>query len=168
MGLILILVVMPWVETTAQPGCMIAFIGLAPCLSSVSGNSSTPSSACCSQLSNIVQVQPQCLCSLVNGGGTANLGISINQTLALSLPRACNVQTPPVSQCNGVANGPTPSSAKSDKIPEAPTSTSQPTGGSKSVPSTGGGGDASNGVIVRTPTHVLAFALFVVSCTFIV
>ncbi|KVI12393.1 Bifunctional inhibitor/plant lipid transfer protein/seed storage helical domain-containing protein, partial [Cynara cardunculus var. scolymus] len=114
-------VVMPWVETTAQPGCMIAFIGLAPCLSSVSGNSSTPSSACCSQLSNIVQVQPQCLCSLVNGGGTANLGISINQTLALSLPRACNVQTPPVSQCNGVANGPTPSSAKSDKIPEAPT-----------------------------------------------
>ncbi|KAI3773069.1 hypothetical protein L6452_04267 [Arctium lappa] len=181
-GLVLILVVMLWGETMAQSGCTTALIGLAPCLSFVSGNSSTPSSSCCSQLSNVVQAQPRCLCSLLNGGG-ANLGISINQTLALSLPSACDVQTPPVSQCDGVANGPTPSSVESptsnsppgsssDEIPEAPTSTSKPTiptvptGGSKSVPSSGG--DTSNGVIVRAPIHVLVYALVVVSCTSVV
>ncbi|PWA77719.1 non-specific lipid-transfer protein-like protein [Artemisia annua] len=111
LGLGLILVVMLWGETMAQSGCTTALISLSPCLAFVTSNSpSTPSSSCCSQLSNVVKSQPQCLCSLLNGGGP-NLGISINQTTALSLPGACNVQTPPVSQCNAVANGPTPSTA---------------------------------------------------------
>ncbi|PWA85975.1 non-specific lipid transfer protein GPI-anchored 2 [Artemisia annua] len=100
LGLGLILVVMLWGETMAQSGCTTALISLSPCLAFVTSNSpSTPSSSCCSQLSNVVKSQPQCLCSLLNGGGP-NLGISINQTAALSLPGACNVQTPPVSQCN--------------------------------------------------------------------
>lgn len=100
MGLVLILVVTLWGETMAQSGCTTALIGLSPCLNFVTGNTSTPSSSCCSQLSSVVQTQPRCLCSLLNGGG-ANLGISINQTLALTLPGACNVQTPSISQCNG-------------------------------------------------------------------
>lgn len=101
MGLVLVLVVMLWRGARAQSGCTSALLGLSPCLNFVTGNSSTPSSSCCSTLSNIVQSQPQCLCSLVNGGAT-NLGIAINQTLALTLPGACKVQTPPLSQCNGM------------------------------------------------------------------
>lgn len=84
----------------AQSGCTTALASLAPCLSYVTGNSSNPSSSCCSQLSSVVQSSPQCLCSLLNGGGSS-LGITINQTLALSLPGACKVQTPPASQCQG-------------------------------------------------------------------
>lgn len=29
------------------------------------------------------------------------MGVTVNQTLALALPGACDVQTPSVSQCNG-------------------------------------------------------------------
>ncbi|KAL6978551.1 Non-specific lipid transfer protein GPI-anchored 5 [Sarracenia purpurea var. burkii] len=103
MGLVLVLVAMLWNGASAQSGCTTALVGLAPCLNFVTGNSSTPSSSCCSQLSSVVQSQPRCLCSLLNGG-SASLGVTVNQTLALALPGACNVKTPPVSQCNGKLN----------------------------------------------------------------
>jgi hypothetical protein len=95
-----ILVSMLWARAAAQSGCTSVLIRMAPCLNYVSGSSSTPSSSCCSQLASVVRSQPQCLCTALNGGG-ASLGITINQTLALGLPAACNVQTPPVSKCNG-------------------------------------------------------------------
>jgi len=100
LSLMLVLSMMFCHGATAQSGCTTALMGLAPCLNYVTGNSSTPSSSCCSQLATIVQSQPQCLCTLVNGGGSS-FGIAINQTLALALPGACNVKTPPASQCNG-------------------------------------------------------------------
>ncbi|XP_010096160.2 non-specific lipid-transfer protein-like protein At2g13820 [Morus notabilis] len=84
----------------AQSSCTNVLVTMAPCLNYVTGSSSTPSSSCCSQLSSVVQRQPRCLCSALNGGGMS-LGISINQTLALALPAACNIKTPPVSGCNG-------------------------------------------------------------------
>ena len=102
MGLALVLLTLLWPGAMAQSGCTRVLIGLAPCLNFISGNSSTPSSSCCSQLANVVQSQPQCLCAALNSGG-AGLGITINQTLALQLPGACNVKTPSVSQCNGKA-----------------------------------------------------------------
>ncbi|KAL8214241.1 hypothetical protein R6Q57_003690 [Mikania cordata] len=81
-------------------GCTSVLISLSPCLNYISGNTSTPSSGCCTQLASVVQSQPQCLCQVLNGGGSS-LGLNINQTQALELPNACNVQTPPTSQCNG-------------------------------------------------------------------
>ncbi|KAI5395147.1 hypothetical protein KIW84_061662 [Lathyrus oleraceus] len=86
-------------QNAAQSGCTTTLTTLSPCLNYIMGSSSAPSSSCCSQLSTVVQSSPQCLCSLFNGGGSS-FGITINQTLALSLPAACKVQTPPVSQCN--------------------------------------------------------------------
>ncbi|OMP01436.1 Plant lipid transfer protein/Par allergen [Corchorus olitorius] len=109
LGLALLLVGMLSYEATAQSGCSSALMGLAPCLNYITGNSTTPSSSCCSQLSSVVQSQPQCLCSALNGGGSS-FGITINQTQALSLPGACKVQTPPVSQCT---NAPPANSAES-------------------------------------------------------
>lgn len=100
--LVLVLVTMLCHGAVAQPGagCSTVIMGLAPCLNYITGNSSTPSSSCCSQLASVVQSQPQCLCTVLNAGGST-LGIAINQSQALALPGACNVQTPPVSQCNG-------------------------------------------------------------------
>ncbi|KAF5727056.1 Bifunctional inhibitor/lipid-transfer protein/seed storage 2S albumin superfamily protein [Tripterygium wilfordii] len=167
LGLVLVLVSILSHGAMAQSGCTTALIGLAPCLNYVTGNSSTPSSSCCSQLTNVVQSQPQCLCTLVNGGGSS-IGVSINQTLALSLPSACNVQTPPVSQCNGV-NGPAPASSpvvsppsdSDNETPEAPTTTPSG-GGSKTFPTIGG---TSKGSIVESPIPlVLLFTLFIASC----
>ncbi|KAL7601204.1 hypothetical protein Lser_V15G27234 [Lactuca serriola] len=154
--------------TMAQSGCTNALMGMSPCLNFITGNTSTPSSSCCSQLGNLVQAQPQCLCAVLNGNGIT-LGISINRTLALTLPGACNVQTPPVSQCNA-ANGPgttsTPSPATSpegstnepDILPESPTESDSPSGsGSKTD------GLTPNGSESRTPVHLLVFVLFVVT-----
>lgn len=98
---ILVLMTMLWGTSMAQQSdCNNVLISMAPCLNYISGSSSTPSSSCCSQLTNVVQKDPQCLCLALNGGGRS-LGININKTLALTLPRACNVQTPPVSRCDG-------------------------------------------------------------------
>lgn len=99
MSLVLVLVVMLCGGAMAQSGCSSALLGLSSCLNYITGNSSTPSSSCCSQLGNVVQAQPQCLCTVLSGGAAA-LGLNINQTQALTLPTVCNVQTPPLSQCN--------------------------------------------------------------------
>lgn len=99
-GLVLVAVTMLWPGTAAQSSCTSVIISMSPCLNYISGNSSTPSSGCCTQLASVVRSQPQCLCEVLNGGGSS-VGININQTQALALPGACNVQTPPLSRCNG-------------------------------------------------------------------
>ena len=94
-----------WTGAVAQSSssCTNVLINMSPCLDYIQGNSSTPSSSCCSQLANVVRSQPQCLCEVLNGGASS-LGVSVNQTQAMALPTACNVKTPPASQCNGKQN----------------------------------------------------------------
>ncbi|KAM3735260.1 hypothetical protein ACB098_10G075100 [Castanea mollissima] len=98
----------------SSSSCTNVIISMSPCLNYITGNSSTPSSSCCTQLASVVRSQPQCLCEVLNGGASS-LGININQTQAMALPGACNVQTPPISQCkaSSPANSPagTPSSS---------------------------------------------------------
>ncbi|OWM77062.1 hypothetical protein CDL15_Pgr002586 [Punica granatum] len=96
-GLVAVLVVAAatlWAGAAAQSSsdCTNVLISMFPCLNYISGNSSTPSSNCCSQLDSIVRSQPQCPCQVLNGGASS-LGITINQTQAMALPGACNVQT---------------------------------------------------------------------------
>lgn len=99
MGLFLAVLTMLWAGAAAQSSCTNVLISMSPCLNFITGNSSTPSSQCCTQLANVVRTSPQCLCEVLNGGGSS-LGININQTQALALPAACNVQTPSISRCN--------------------------------------------------------------------
>ncbi|CAN1766139.1 Non-specific lipid transfer protein GPI-anchored 5 [Linum perenne] len=98
---ILLAVALFFAGATAQSNdCSSTLVSLSPCLNYITGNSSSPSSSCCAQLSTVVKSQPACLCQVINGGG-GGLGINVNQTQALALPGACKVQTPPTSQCNG-------------------------------------------------------------------
>ncbi|XP_068650622.1 non-specific lipid transfer protein GPI-anchored 5-like [Aristolochia californica] len=101
MGIVVAMVTLStlWAGASAQSSCTTALVSLSPCLSYIMGNSSTPTATCCSQLANVVASQPRCLCMVLDGEAAASLGITINQTLALGLPSACNVQTPPVSAC---------------------------------------------------------------------
>ncbi|CAA2950565.1 non-specific lipid-transfer At2g13820 [Olea europaea subsp. europaea] len=155
----------------SSSSCTSSLMTLSSCLSYVTGNSSTPSSSCCSSLGNVVQSQPRCLCTLLNGSGSS-FGLNINQTLALALPGACSVRTPPVSQCNAAANGPaispstSPISSPADgsdepaKSPTTNTVPSVPQGtGSKTGPNTSG--STSDGNIIKSPIHLAAMALFV-------
>ncbi|KAG2721822.1 hypothetical protein I3760_02G099200 [Carya illinoinensis] len=138
MGVVLVLVTMLWAGAEAQSSCTNVLVSLSPCLNYITGNSSTPSSGCCSQLATVVRSQPQCLCEVINGGGSS-LGINVNRTQALALPGACNVQTPPLSRCNAASPADSPSGTpdSSNTVPSG--------GGSKTVP-TGDGSSAGSSI----------------------
>lgn len=85
--------------SASAQSCTAALIGLYPCMNYISGNETAPTKSCCTQLSSVVQSEPQCLCSALGGDSVG--GMTINKTRALELPKACNVQTPPASKCNG-------------------------------------------------------------------
>ncbi|GFZ08871.1 bifunctional inhibitor/lipid-transfer protein/seed storage 2S albumin superfamily protein [Actinidia rufa] len=152
---ILAMVIVLWTGVTAQSSdCTNALISMSPCLNYITGNSSTPSSGCCQQLASVVRSQPQCLCEAVNGGGSS-MGINVNQTQALALPGACNVQTPPISRCN--APSPADSPARTTQAPNTiPSGT-----GSKTVPSTEDGSSDASSAKMTVP--LLFFLLFIAS-----
>ncbi|VAI23134.1 non-specific lipid transfer protein GPI-anchored 5-like [Triticum aestivum] len=116
-------------SASAQSGCTAALVGLYPCLNYISGNDTAPTKSCCSQLGSVVQSQPQCLCSALGGDSSSLGGMTINKTRALELPKACNVQTPPASRCNGGGTAP---GAATPTTPEVQTPASS---GSKTTPS---------------------------------
>ncbi|WOK97105.1 non-specific lipid-transfer protein-like protein [Canna indica] len=153
---------------SAQSGCTTVILSLAPCLSYISGNASAPSASCCSQLASVVQSNPACLCSILNGGASS-FGITINQTRALAMPAACKVQTPPVSQCNAAspkkapaASSPTtPLTPTTPAAPATPSTESPPSAesGSKATPATASGGSSYKS------THSLMLSIiFVAAC----
>ncbi|CAN1270987.1 Non-specific lipid transfer protein GPI-anchored 15 [Linum perenne] len=129
--------------STNSSTCTNAIMSLSPCLPYVTGNSTSPSAPCCSQLGTFVQSTPQCLCTLVNSRGSPSF-LTVNQTLALALPGACKLQTPPISQCKApgssvTSSSPGPTDSSTD-TPEA--SAAAPT----EVPaSSSGGGDGATG-----------------------
>ncbi|MCD9641424.1 hypothetical protein HAX54_027602 [Datura stramonium] len=108
------------VSGESSDNCQEVIVGLAPCLQYIQGNATTPASGCCTQLATIVKNQPQCLCQVVNGGAASSLGIKVNQTQAMALPKACNLQTPSVTLCKAATPSGSPGS---------------PSGGSKGEPS---------------------------------
>lgn len=179
MALVLVLVAITCGGAMAQSSCTNTLMSLAPCLNYITGNSSSPSSSCCSQLGNVVQTSPLCLCSLLNNSG-ASLGITVNRTLALSLPGACKVQTPSINQCKA-ATAPTasatppvssPASSPADSSNQTPEPDITPSAseipsasgtgsGSKTIPSSTG---TSDGSIVKAPLHFVLSILFVAWC----
>lgn len=106
-GLILVALAMILTGVAAQlsSDCTNVLVSMSPCLNYITGNSSSPSSGCCTQLGTVVKNNPECLCQVLNGGGS-NMGLNINQTQALALPTACKVQTPSISKCNGKKDHP--------------------------------------------------------------
>uniref|UniRef100_A0A7N0ZVU7 Bifunctional inhibitor/plant lipid transfer protein/seed storage helical domain-containing protein n=1 Tax=Kalanchoe fedtschenkoi TaxID=63787 RepID=A0A7N0ZVU7_KALFE len=168
LGLVVVIAAMLSGRAMAQTGCTAALVGLTPCLNYITGNSSTPTSSCCSQLSSVAQSQPMCLCSVLDSNGVS-LGFTLNRTLALQLPGACNVQTPIVSQCNAAgsgagADGPaasavapahSPSDDTPDQIPDDPTDTDIPSG-SNTIPAQATPSDAG---YLDPLTHLLVVAL---------
>ncbi|OIS98588.1 PREDICTED: non-specific lipid transfer protein GPI-anchored 2-like isoform X1 [Nicotiana attenuata] len=152
MALVLI-VTMISVEVMAQSDCTSTLITMASCLNFVTGSAETPSAACCSALSGVLQSKPRCLCLIVNGGGSS-LGVQINQTQALALPAACKLETPPVSKCNA-GNGPvmSPEGAPTEGTPDS--STGIAVSGSKAA----GSSTTSDGSPLKVPVQVVVSIL---------
>ncbi|KAJ6796745.1 non-specific lipid-transfer protein-like protein [Iris pallida] len=135
MCLSLVLMAMVWPQCSwaqPNPNCIPAIASLAPCISFIMGGSSTPPSACCTQLAGVVETQAQCLCTVPNGA--PQLPFFVNQTQALT--GACNIRTPSVGQCNGASGSAAPApAATSTETPSATTAPSPSTPTTPSVPS---------------------------------
>ncbi|KAL0323642.1 UNVERIFIED_CONTAM: hypothetical protein Sangu_1983500 [Sesamum angustifolium] len=73
------------------------------CISFLSSgsNASSPTSACCSSLRALMSNGQDCLCLIVTGG--VPFQVPINQTLAISLPRACRMSGVPI-ECKATAS----------------------------------------------------------------
>ena len=85
--------------STACANSMIS--SFTPCLNFItgsSGNGSSPSRDCCSALGSVLQSSTDCACLVLTGNVPFQL--PINRTLAISLPRACNIASVPL-QCRG-------------------------------------------------------------------
>ncbi|KAL1316957.1 hypothetical protein HN51_069069 [Arachis hypogaea] len=100
-----------------------------PCVGYLTGsssNSTSPTAACCNSVKSLTSGGMDCLCLIVTG--SVPFRIPFNRTLAISLPRACNLPGVPV-QCKSTgsplpAPGPaalgpslSPASAPSGLIP---------------------------------------------------
>ncbi|CAL1411305.1 unnamed protein product [Linum trigynum] len=135
--------------------CSTVLTSLTPCLGYISGTDSSPNKTCCSQLDKVVRLSPLCLCQLLSGGGSS-FGIpGFNQTQALELPAACNVQTPPVSSCNAASPSASPGGSP---VPLTPSSRE----GLGGAPGT----SSSDGSSIKAPTSLLLFFFFITAASY--
>lgn len=113
LALALVLVAVAAVEAQFPPPpgsssttCSAALASLAPCLNYLVGPS-VPTMSCCSAVTSVANDSAICLCPLFTTNMTANLlgfpvnniPLPLNQTRAVTLPGACRVSTPLLSQC---------------------------------------------------------------------
>ena len=80
-----------------------------PCLgyitNSTNGGGSSPTADCCRSLGSVVNASTSCACLILTGN--VPLGLPINRTVAVTLPKACNSMSVPL-QCKGAFFSPTP------------------------------------------------------------
>ncbi|KAK9992661.1 hypothetical protein SO802_027646 [Lithocarpus litseifolius] len=93
-----------------------------PCMSFVtnsSANGTSPTADCCNSLKSLTSGGMGCLCLILTG--SIPFQMPINRTMAISLPRACNMASVPV-QCKASASplpAPGPISLAPTPLPEA-------------------------------------------------
>ncbi|XP_023553599.1 non-specific lipid-transfer protein-like protein At5g64080 [Cucurbita pepo subsp. pepo] len=98
--------------------CSSLILNMADCLSFVSNDSTTtkPEGSCCTGLKTVLKADADCLCQAFKN--SAQLGVVLNVTKALSLPAACKVSAPAASNCklsNSPASSPAIAPANSPK-----------------------------------------------------
>ncbi|CAI9765355.1 unnamed protein product [Fraxinus pennsylvanica] len=110
--------------------CSSLVLNLADCLSFVTSGSTTkkPEGSCCSGLKTVLKADAECLCEAFKN--SAQLGVTLNVTKALTLPAACHVSAPSVSNCGltvaGAAPALSPMALSPTAVPGAPTTSIAP------------------------------------------
>ncbi|KAJ3670178.1 hypothetical protein LUZ60_010502 [Juncus effusus] len=78
--------------------CTNQLMGLATCITYVQGTAKAPTPDCCTGFDKVVGKGLKCLCILVQDRNEPQLGIKFNVSLALELPKKCDVPAN-VSDC---------------------------------------------------------------------
>ncbi|KAL5719390.1 hypothetical protein ACHQM5_012174 [Ranunculus cassubicifolius] len=81
--------------------CFNKLLKLSDCLTFVEmgSNLTMPEKGCCPALANLVSTSPLCLCKLVGNKVNSSLPVPVDLNKALSLPKACKVESPALSLC---------------------------------------------------------------------
>ncbi|KAL5096430.1 hypothetical protein RYX36_000757 [Vicia faba] len=98
--------------------CSTLVLTMADCLSFVTNDSTItkPEGTCCSGLKSVLKTAPSCLCEAFKS--SAQFGVVLNVSKALTLPSVCKVSAPSLSNCGlsvtpaaapGVSPSPAPS-----------------------------------------------------------
>ncbi|KAI5661419.1 hypothetical protein M9H77_20742 [Catharanthus roseus] len=133
LGVILIISNNKVVESASSSGagaaapavdCSSLTLTMADCLSFVTSGSTVekPEGSCCSGLKTTLKTDAECLCEGFKN--SAQLGITLNVTKALSLPAACHVSAPSVTHCGlniNLDGSPAVSPMASSPVPAAAT-----------------------------------------------
>ncbi|XP_068331826.1 non-specific lipid transfer protein GPI-anchored 20-like [Pyrus communis] len=128
--LVLALAVSAQVRSPCTANTIASFSSCMSFLTNSSANGTAPTADCCNSLKSITSTSRDCFCLLATGGVPFQL--PINRTLAISLPRACNLPGVPL-QCPA-AGAPIPAPGPSSlspalspgASPSAPTASSVP------------------------------------------
>ncbi|ESW15268.1 hypothetical protein PHAVU_007G058600 [Phaseolus vulgaris] len=141
LAMALLMVAPSYAQITTPCNASIVGTFFTPCmnfLTNSSANGTSPTTECCTALKSLTSGGMDCLCLIVTG--SVPFRIPVNRTLAISLPRACNMPGVPL-QCKAsgsplpapgpVSLGPSPSPA-SDSSGFSPTASPQ---GSTVLPS---------------------------------
>lgn len=80
--------------------CVEELAGIGSCLPYVEGETKNPEPDCCSGLKQAVKSNKKCLCLVIKNRNDPDLGIQMNVTSALNLPKVCSAPTN-VSKCPG-------------------------------------------------------------------
>ncbi|KAK3040559.1 hypothetical protein RJ639_029005 [Escallonia herrerae] len=188
LAIILVVSIMPVYGQISTPCTSTMITSFTPCMNFVtnsSTNGSSPTAACCDSLKSITSNGTDCLCLIATG--SVPFQIPINRTLAISLPRACNMPGVPL-QCKAsgvpipapgpVALGPSlspktspssspagstvPGSTPPALAPEAdatPALTPPSTTGSQAPTANSGSRPVVNPTSAATPSHSLSPSL---------
>ncbi|GAB4838328.1 Non-specific lipid transfer protein GPI-anchored 31 [Ancistrocladus abbreviatus] len=144
--------------------CSSLVLSMADCLTFVSNGSTVtkPEGSCCSGLKTVLRTDAECLCEAFKS--SAQFGVVLNVSKALSLPSACHVTAPSASKC-GLSLAPTaapaisPVGVPSSSIANAP-ATSTGANEISPAPAPGNSGSAALGFAAGSTFVALAVAAF--------
>ncbi|KAA8527625.1 hypothetical protein F0562_034980 [Nyssa sinensis] len=107
LAIALMVLIMPACGQISSPCTASMLTSFSPCMNFVTNstiNGTSPTADCCNALKSLASNGKDCMCLIVSG--SASFQMPINRTLAISLPRACNMPGVPV-QCKA-AGAPIP------------------------------------------------------------
>ncbi|XP_073030524.1 non-specific lipid transfer protein GPI-anchored 31-like isoform X2 [Primulina eburnea] len=83
--------------------CSTLVLTMVDCLSFVTEGSklTKPEGQCCSGLKNVLKTKAECLCETFRN--SAQLGVKLNVSKAATLPAACSVSAPSISNCGSLS-----------------------------------------------------------------
>ena len=89
----------PGIGVAGAVSCTASLVtSFTPCLNFITNGGASPTDDCCRSLGALTKASAGCACLILTG--SVPLGVPVNRTLAVTLPRACN-STSLQLQCRG-------------------------------------------------------------------